>query len=967
MQWQDRFLGLATIPNELTEFELGFFKMSDADISAIQKGFDRKFWIPIAIQLGFLRFTGGKLDNFKTLPRELLHYLGSQFDVGAPSIATMRSLYKHRNTRWLHQTWVREREKVKAPSKRKNAALWNALLEASKSTSDVHRLMGYARQWLYDRKLLIPAESTIRDLAVRSMKDTEQWIYLLINKQVPPAKQEEWLAKLMAPYGNSKTLLEWLQKMPGRRGPKQLKKVTDKIELLKEFGLADVDLSKIPQERLTSYARTVQHYRPARFREMSEMTRAIHMVAFLRVVLGTATDMVVEMAAKATSDIYSHALAAVKRREPTTIIEYRGIIEKLCNLILESDLSNPEHQTLLQDAARSYAPEVVPNRSAAVRTELAAGHPQVRTMLKQLVGFEIKAKSGDPTVKALKVLKNLYANGESKLPAGDQHVGRVWKKLVNQEKDRERALRAFEFSTLIELKRGLRAGRCWIDYSAQHRDRDELLIEPKLWAKSKLMHFEQLRLPQNPKEYLDGLLVLMKDGLARVERTIEEGSISIEAGNISMPSIEKEDLPAEVKVIRGEIVKEIPEVQFPEIFLYMDSKIRFSTIFLGHTPKSDREILKAYAALLGHGTDSDAKGISMMIPGLNASDVSDAMKTLEDENVLERANKAVIEFMQRQPLSKVWGDGTMASSDMMSLHTSNKLWNSRMDYRLRTPSIGMYTHVWNQWPIIHNQPHVLGNRQAGPAIQGVVSQTEIDLDMLAVDTHGQTDVGMGLARLLGFDLCPRLKNLRERRLFVPKDYQVAEVLRPVVDRTLALEPISEMWDDVVRIAASINNGTCSAVLALERFGSAAQGDRTYLAAKNLGRLVRTIYLSDYFTKPDFRREIHRVLNRGEHIHTLQRAIKFGQLSHERGRYQGELVAISGALSFLTNLVIAWNTAHMQFAVKAAQDRGFEATDEVLKHISPARLSHINFRGRFEFELKRYRDILIAPKAGREAA
>ncbi|RQS14599.1 hypothetical protein DIE07_04755 [Burkholderia sp. Bp9002] len=39
-----------------------------------------------------------------------------------------------------------------------------------------------------------------------------------------------------------------------------------------------------------------------------------------------------------------------------------------------------------------------------------------------------------------------------------------------------------------------------------------------------------------------------------------------------------------------------------------------------------------------------------------------------------------------------------------------------------------------------------------------------DVAQFAVDTHGYTDFAMGLARALGFDLCPRLAHLRDRRL-----------------------------------------------------------------------------------------------------------------------------------------------------------------------------------------------------------
>ena len=59
-------------------------------------------------------------------------------------------------------------------------------------------------------------------------------------------------------------------------------------------------------------------------------------------------------------------------------------------------------------------------------------------------------------------------------------------------------------------------------------------------------------------------------------------------------------------------------------------------------------------------------------------------------------------------------------------------------------------------------------RQAGAAIEGVIRHEELDITQLAVDTHGHTDFAMALAKLLGFDLCPRLKALKDRHLFVPR-------------------------------------------------------------------------------------------------------------------------------------------------------------------------------------------------------
>jgi hypothetical protein len=76
--------------------------------------------------------------------------------------------------------------------------------------------------------------------------------------------------------------------------------------------------------------------------------------------------------------------------------------------------------------------------------------------------------------------------------------------------------------------------------------------------------------------------------------------------------------------------------------------------------------------------------------------------------------------------------------------------------RRGTKVIGTYSHILDQWPIIYDQAIVLNQRQAGAAIEGVLQQQIAALQRLAVDTHGFTHLAMGLAKVLGFDLCPRL-------------------------------------------------------------------------------------------------------------------------------------------------------------------------------------------------------------------
>jgi TnpA family transposase len=61
-------------------------------------------------------------------------------------------------------------------------------------------------------------------------------------------------------------------------------------------------------------------------------------------------------------------------------------------------------------------------------------------------------------------------------------------------------------------------------------------------------------------------------------------------------------------------------------------------------------------------------------------------------------------------------------------------------------------------------------RQARAAIEGVIRQRIAPISRLALDTHGYTDIGNCIAKLAGFDLCPRLHDMREQWLQVPRGW-----------------------------------------------------------------------------------------------------------------------------------------------------------------------------------------------------
>jgi hypothetical protein len=94
------------------------------------------------------------------------------------------------------------------------------------------------------------------------------------------------------------------------------------------------------------------------------------------------------------------------------------------------------------------------------------------------------------------------------------------------------------------------------------------------------------------------------------------------------------------------------------------------------------------------------------------------------------------------------------------------------------------------------------------------------------------------------------------------------------------------------------------------------------------------FFTDYFVNDAFRRELLRVLNRGEAVNALKRAIYTGRVAVHQARRDDAMQAVADALSLLANIVMAWNTAQMQAVIDRWNNRRREQIPAKLMAGSP---------------------------------
>lgn len=111
-------------------------------------------------------------------------------------------------------------------------------------------------------------------------------------------------------------------------------------------------------------------------------------------------------------------------------------------------------------------------------------------------------------------------------------------------------------------------------------------------------------------------------------------------------------------------------------------------------------------------------------------------------------------------------------------------------------------------------------------------------------------------------------------------------------------------------------------------------------------------------KDAFRNELRRVLNRGEAVNALKRAIYTGRISPAQAKRVDEMQAVADALSLMANIVMAWNTSQMQAVLDRWSNRRQVIPPELIGKIAPTRLESINLRGVFRFPVDRYADQIL---------
>jgi TnpA family transposase len=304
--------------------------------------------------------------------------------------------------------------------------------------------------------------------------------------------------------------------------------------------------------------------------------------------------------------------------------------------------------------------------------------------------------------------------------------------------------------------------------------------------------------------------------------------------------------------------------------------------------------------------------------------------------------------------SRVWGAGSTAvasDSTHFSAFDQNIFteWHSRYGGR----GVLIYWHVEHKSMAIHSQLITCTASEVAAMIDGAIRHgTTMEVEGNYVDSHGQSEVGFGVSRLLGFDLLPRIKRINKVRLYraVAGEPDAYPGLAPaMMNRAIRWDIIAEQYDQMIKYATAIRTGTASTEAILRRFTKANAIHPTYQAMIEVGRAQKTIFVARYLRERDLQREINEGLNVMESWNRANSVIFFGKGGDIASNRRDEQELSVLCLRVLQAALVYVNTLMVQ-DVLADDDWSESLSGEDRRGLTPLFWAHVAPYGEVKLDM-----------------
>jgi TnpA family transposase len=164
--------------------------------------------------------------------------------------------------------------------------------------------------------------------------------------------------------------------------------------------------------------------------------------------------------------------------------------------------------------------------------------------------------------------------------------------------------------------------------------------------------------------------------------------------------------------------------------------------------------------------------------------------------------------------------------------------------------------------------------------------------------------------------------------------------------------IATLIPDMMRVAISIRTGNILPSDILRRLNSSSRKNKLYFGFRELGRVVRTIFLLRYLSDAELRRTIQAATNKSERFNQFVQWVSFGGDNVIAENTRDEQRKFIKYNHLVANLLVFHNIVTLSRALDRLQADALKASDQALATLTPYQTEHINRFGSYTVNFSR---------------
>jgi TnpA family transposase len=283
---------------------------------------------------------------------------------------------------------------------------------------------------------------------------------------------------------------------------------------------------------------------------------------------------------------------------------------------------------------------------------------------------------------------------------------------------------------------------------------------------------------------------------------------------------------------------------------------------------------------------------------------------------------------------KSWGDENIAAADgtKIDLYENNLLSSYHIRYGsyggiayhvVSSLCIALYSHFLNcgMWEGNFLLDALMGNTSA------------IHPKVIHSDTQGQSTAIFALSYLFGIELMPRIRHWKDLKFYRPSKETVYRHIDTLFKDAIDWDLLETHWPDLMQVALSIRAGKLQPSILLRKLGHESRKNRLYKAFRELGRVVRTIFLLRYISDIPLREQITKTTNIAERYNQFCEWIRFaagGLMAENDPEDQQKLIRYT---DIIANALMLQNVADLTEALEQLKQQGYPVQSEDVAHLS----------------------------------